>query len=152
MAGSVQAGGHYEATLDRAGLALGAGGAVGGLFAMLLVGIGSEPDPSALLVGFCVGALITAMAAVAIGGPVWLLCHVLGRRGPRSAITIGALAGFALFLGAQSYGFGLVETPPGDAPTLLYRAISAVATSLVLAAVAALIGWTMWRTAYRRVR
>lgn len=142
---------RYEATLDRAGLALTAGGLVGGVFATVLVLIGSGAAPLELLAGFLVGAVITAMAAVAIGGPVWLLCHAFGQRGPWMAILVGALAGFALFLGGQTYGFGLFAMPVTDSETLLFRWISAVATSLILALVSALIGWTMWRVAYRRV-
>lgn len=141
----------YETTLDRAGLALAAGGLVGGLFAAVLVLIGSGGAPLALLVGFVVGVVITTMAAVAIGGPVWLVCHAFGQRGPWMAILVGALAGFALFLGGQTYGFGLFAMPVTDTQTLLFRWISAVATSLILSLVAALIGWTMWRVAYRRV-
>lgn len=148
MAGRARA--EYEASLDRAGLALGAGGIVGGLFAALLVTIDSGFDFFPMLVGFIVGAGVTAMAAVAIGGPIWILCHVLDRRGPWSAVSVGALAGFALFLGGQTYGFGIFGMPAGDAPTLLYRWVSAGAISLMLALVAALIGWTMWRVAYRR--
>lgn len=150
--GSGAAGRGYAASLDRAGFALAAGGAVGGLFAALLVAIGTGPQPFAMLVGFFVGAVITAMAAVAIGGPVWVVCHATGRRGPGTAVLVGAFAGFALFLGGQTYGFGVFEMPVTDAQTLVFRWISAVATSLVLALVAALIGWTMWRVAYRRVR
>ena len=142
---------RYEASLDRAGLALAAGGMVGGVFAGVLVMVGTGLAPFAILVGFVVGMMITAMAAVAIGGPVWLVCHATGRRGPGMAVTVGALAGFALFLGGQTYGFGLFEMPVTDSETLLFRWISAVATSLVLALVAALVGWTMWRVAYRRV-
>ena len=141
----------YEASLDRAGLALGAGGLVGGAFAAVLVGIGSGVAPVGLIVGFVIGVLITMMAAVAIGGPVWLLCHALGKRGPGIAVAVGALAGFALFLGGQTYGFGLFDMPVTDPPTLLFRWLSAAATSLILALVSALIGWTMWRVAYRRV-
>lgn len=141
----------YEASLDRAGLALGAGGGVGGLFAAGLVTIGSGFDPFPMLIGFLVGAVITAMAVVAIGWPIWIVCHALDRRGPWSAVGVGALAGFALFLGGQTYGFGIFAMPPGDTPSLMYRWMSAIATSLVLALVSGLIGWTMWRVAYRRV-
>ena len=142
---------RYEGSLDRAGLALGAGGLVGGAFAAVLVGVGSGLAPLELLVGFVIGAVITTMAAVAIGGPVWIVCHALGWRGPVMAVAVGALAGFALFLGGQTYGFGAFEMPVSDAQTLLFRWISAIATSLILALVAAVIGWTMWRVAYRRV-
>lgn len=141
----------YAATLDRAGYALGAAGLVGGVLAALLVLIGSGPEPLELVVGFLVGTVITTMAAVAIGGPVWTMCHALGLRGPGMAASVGAGAGFALFVGGQTYGFGLFELPPTDGATLAFRWISAVATSVVLALVAALIGWVMWRVAYRRV-
>ncbi|WP_404371671.1 hypothetical protein AB5I39_04430 [Sphingomonas sp. MMS24-J45] len=141
----------YEASLDRAGLALGAGGLVGGVFATIVVAIGSGIAPTGLIVGFVLGVLITMMAAVAVGGPLWILCHALGWRGPGSAIAVGALAGFALFLGGQTYGFGLFDMPALDSQALLFRWISAAATSLILALVSALIGWTMWRMAYRRV-
>eukprot|EP01037_Dinobryon_pediforme_P030607 gene30607-34745_t len=130
----------YEASLDRAGLALGAGGIVGGLFAAVLVSVGSGLDPFPMLIGFLVGAVITAMTVVAIGGPVWIVCHALDRRGPVSAVSVGAFAGFALFLGGQTYGFGIFAMPSEDTPTLLYRWMSAIATSLVMALVSALIG------------
>ena len=141
----------YEASLDRAGFALLAGGVVGGAFAAVLVTIGSGIAPLEITVGFVVGAVVTAMTAVAIGGPVWLVCHAFGRRGPGMASFVGACAGFALFLGGQTYGFGLFEMPVTDTQTLLFRWISGVATSVILALVAALVGWTMWRVAYRRV-
>ena len=140
----------YETSLDRAGLALAAGGLLGGAFAAVLVAIGGPPSALGLVVGFLVGAVIVAMAAVAIGGPLWLVCHVFGRRGPISAAVVGAVAGFALFLGGQTYGFGLFDMPVTDARTLLFRWISAVATSLILAALSAGIGLAMWRVAYRR--
>lgn len=140
----------YETSLDRAGLALAAGGLLGGAITTVLVAIGGPPSAVSLVVGFLVGAVIVSMAAVAIGGPLWLACHALGRRGPISAAAIGAVAGFALFLGGQTYGFGLFDMPVTDARTLLFRWISAVATSLILAAISATIGLTMWRVAYRR--
>lgn len=141
----------YEASLDRAGLALGAGGLVGGTFAAILVSIGSGLAPVTLIVGFVIGVLITMMAAVAIGGPVWILCHAMGWRGPGMALGVGAVAGFALFLGGQTYGFGLFDMPATDSQAVLFRWLSAAATSVILALVSALIGWTMWRVAYRRV-
>lgn len=141
---------RYEASPDRAGLALAAGGLVGGAFAAVLVMVGDGLAPLAILAGFVIGTIVTAMAAVAIGGPLWLVCHATGRRGPGMAVLVGALAGFALFLGGQTYGFGLFDMLATDTRTLLFRWISAVATSLLLALVAALVGWTIWRVAYRR--
>ena len=141
----------YDTTLDRAGLALGAGGLMGGTIASVLVALGGPPSLLGIVVGFVVGAVITAMTVIAVAGPLWLAAHAFGRRGPGSAALIGAIAGFALFLGGQTYGFGLFTMPPTDARALLFRWISAAATSLILAAVAAAIGLVMWRVAYRRV-
>ena len=140
----------YETSLDRAGLALGAGGLLGGAFASVLVALGGSPTPFSIAVGFVIGTVITAMAVVAVAGPLWLVAHALGRRGPGTAILIGAAAGFALFLGGQTYGFGLYTMPATDTETLIFRWISAVATSLILSGMSALIGFTMWRVAYRR--
>lgn len=141
----------YETSLDRAGLALAAGGLLGGVLSSVLVAAGGATSLQGIVVGFLIGAVITAMAAVAVAGPLWLVMHALRKRGPRSAALVGAVAGFALFLGGQTYGFGLFEMPPTDARTLMFRWVSAAATSLILAALAALIGLAMWRVAYRRI-
>jgi len=142
---------HYETSLDRAGLALAAGGALGGLLTVALVAAGQPGSWFALPVGFVIGAVITVMAVVAIGGPLWIVAHALGKRGPRTAIALGAVSGFALFLCGQTYGFGVFTMPPIDGRTLLFRWISAAATSMILSLVCAVIAWTMWRVAYRRV-
>jgi hypothetical protein len=142
---------HYETSLDRAGLSLAAGGAMGGLLTGALVAAGRPDSWLYLPVGFVVGAIITAMAVVAIGGPLWIVAHAIGKRGPRSAIMLGAFAGFALFLCGQTYGFGLFTQPPMDNRTIIYHWISGAATSLILSLVCAVIAWTMWRVAYRRV-
>jgi hypothetical protein len=142
---------RYDTTLDRAGLALGTGGLMGGLLAVPLVLLGGSWSSLSLVVGFVVGATISAMAIVAIGGPLWMVCHALGRRGPVAASVVGAVAGFALFLGGQTYGFGLFDMPVSDARTLMFRILSAIATSLILAGFSAAIGLAMWRVAYRRV-
>ncbi|MES2057018.1 MAG: hypothetical protein V4564_13865 [Pseudomonadota bacterium] len=141
----------YDTSLDRAGLALATGGLMGGLFAVLLVLFGGSWSLLPLVVAFIVGSIISAMAIIAIGGPLWLICHALGKRGPVAAATVGAVAGFALFLGGQTYGFGLFDMPVSDARTLLFRILSGIATSLVLAGFSAAIGLAMWRVAYRRV-
>lgn len=122
----------YRASLDRAGHALAAGGMLGGLIAAGLVAIGSGPAPFALLAGFVIGAALTPVLAVAIGGPLWLVCRAIGWRGPLAAVVAGALAGFAMFLGGQTYGFGLFAMPPSDGQTLL-SAGSAVGVVLALA-------------------
>lgn len=141
----------YDTSLDRAGLSLGAGGLLGGVFASILVAIGGPPSPIGIFVGFIIGIVITAMTAVAVSGPLWLVAHALNRRGPGSAALVGAISGFALFLGGQTYGFGLFAMPPTDSLTLIFRWISAVATSIILAGMSAAIGLVMWRVAYRRI-
>ncbi|MES1974126.1 MAG: hypothetical protein V4472_16825 [Pseudomonadota bacterium] len=141
----------YDTSIDRAGLALAAGGLLGGAFAAVLVVLGGPPSPLGIVIGFIVGTVITAMAAIAVAGPLWLVAHAIGRRGPVTAALIGAIAGFALFLGGQTYGFGLFTMPATDARTLMFRWISAIATSLILAALSAVIGLVMWRVAYRRI-
>ena len=141
----------YETSLDRAGLALGAGGLLGGAFAAVLVAFGGSATPFSVAVGFVIGTVITAMAVVAVAGPLWIVAHALGRRGPVMAMLVGTIAGFALFLGGQTYMFGLYTMPATDTQTLMFRWISAVATSLILAAISALIGLVMWRVAYRRI-
>jgi len=142
---------RYETSLDRAGLSLAAGGAMGGVLTVILVAAGQPESWLYLPVGFVIGAVITAMAVVAIGGPLWIVAHAVGRRGPRSAIMLGAFAGFALFLCGQTYGFGLFAQPAMDNRTIIYHWISGAATSLILSLVCAAIAWTMWRVAYRRV-
>jgi len=141
----------YDTTLDRAGLSLVAGGLAGGVAASILVAIGGPPSLLAILTGFVIGVVITAMAAVAVAGPLWIVAHALHRRGPGTAALVGAISGFALFLGGQTYGFGLFAMPATDARTLMFRWISAIATSLILAALSAGIGLVMWRVAYRRI-
>lgn len=142
---------RYETSLDRAGLSLAAGGTMGGLLTVALVAAGRPESWLYLPVGFVIGAIITAMAVVAIGGPLWIVAHAIGKRGPRSAVVLGAFAGFALFLCGQTYGFGLFTQPPMDNRTIIYHWISGAATSLILSLVCAAIAWTMWRVAYRRV-
>ena len=141
----------YETSLDRAGLALGAGELLGGAFAAILVAFGGSATAFSVAVGFVIGTVITAMTVVAVAGPLWIVAHALGRRGPVPAMLVGTIAGFALFLGGQTYMFGLYTMPATDTQTLMFRWISAVATSLILAAISALIGLVMWRVAYRRV-
>ena len=140
----------YRATLDRAGLALAAGGLLGGLLIVGLVLLGGPTSAIGLAVALVAGSVLSAILAVAVGGPLWTLCHRIGWRGPAAAFLIGALAGFALFLAGQTYGFGLFDAPPSDARSLLFRWLSGIATSLVLALLCGGIGLAMWRVAYRR--
>ncbi len=115
---------QYETTIDRVGLAI------------------------ALLVG----AILTALGITALAAFPWLLLHATGKRGPVSAALLGAAIGFLLFLGGQTWGFGLFTMPAMDIRTAFMRWVSGIATSLVMAAMAAAVAVVMWRVAYRRVR
>lgn len=141
----------YETTLDRTGFALATGALLGGLTVLVLVLLGGARDPLTLIGWFLIGSAFSAIAITAVAGPLWLVMHVAGLRRARHAAMIGAAAALAILVGAQTWGFGLLEMPPIDNNTLLYRWISAVLTSAVVAVVAALIGLAMWRVAYRPV-
>lgn len=141
---------RYDTTVDRAGVALGAGSALGGLVALGLLLSGGNYDPATLATGWVLGTVCTAIGLVAVAGPIWLIMHVAGLRRAHHAALVTGLAALALLVGAQTYGFGLFEMPAMDGRTLMVRWLSALLTSLILAVVAGGIGLVMWRIAYRR--
>ncbi len=140
---------RYDTTIDRAGLALGVGSVFAGLIVLGLLLLGGKRDPLSLAGGWLIGSLIAGIAITAVGGPLWLVMHVAGLRRARHAALVGAVTALAIFVGAQTYGFGLFEMPPMDSRALLFRWISAIASSGILALFAAGIGALMWRIAYR---
>ena len=142
---------RYETTLDRVGLAIAVGGLMGGAIAMLMMAFGGALGVGTLAMALVMGALLTALAITALAAFPWMLLHAAGRRGPVSAALLGAAIGFVVFLGGQTWIFGLMEIPAMDARTLLFRWASGIATSLVMAAMSAGIAVVMWRVAYRRV-
>jgi hypothetical protein len=141
---------RYETTVDRVGLALATGGGLGGLAVLLLVIAGGQRDPLQLLTAAALGALFTTLAIAAVGAPVWLALHIAGYRRAWHAGALGGALAMILFVAGQTQGFGLFGLP-GDSDTLLFRWLSALATSALLAAVAAGIAVAMWRVAYRPV-
>ncbi len=144
---------HYETTLDRAGIARSASAARwAGESCSGCCCSAASAIRFALATAWIIGSIFIGIGMTAVAGPLWLVMHVAGLRRARHAALVGALAALAIFVGAQTYGFGLLEMPVIDSRTLLFRWASAVATSAVLAAVAALIGAIMWRIAYRRAR
>jgi len=142
---------RYETNLDRVGLAIAAGGLMGGAIAMLMMAFGGALSVVTLATALVVGSLLTALAITALAAFPWMLLHASGRRGPVSAALLGAAIGFVVFLGGQTWIFGILEIPAMDARTLLFRWASGIATSLVMAAMSAGIAVVMWRVAYRRV-
>ncbi|MBN8814039.1 MAG: hypothetical protein J0J06_01170 [Sphingomonas sp.] len=142
---------QYETSIDRVGLAIGAGGLMGGAIGVLLMAFAGTHNAAALLAGLLIGSLMTALSITALAAIPWALLHASGRRGPMAAAVLGAAIGFALFLGGQTYGYGLFTMPATDAGALLYRWASGFLTSLVMAAMAAGVAVVMWRVAYRKV-
>ncbi len=144
------AGHRYDTSIDRAGIALGAGSLLAGIIIVVLVVAGGRHDPVSIVSGWMIGSIFAALAMTAVGGPLWLVMHVAGLRRAHHAALIGAATAMAIFVGAQTYGFGLFEMPPMDSRALLYRWLSAILSSAVLALAAGAIGVVMWRIAYRR--
>ncbi len=142
---------RYQTSLDRIGLAIGAGGLMGGAIAMLLMLFGGALAIGALAMAFVIGSVLTALAITALAAFPWMLLHAAGRRGPVSAALLGAAIGFVVFLGGQTWIYGLVEMPAMDARTLLFRWASGIATALVMGTMSAGIAVVMWRVAYRRI-
>jgi len=141
---------RYDMSIDRAGLALGAGSALAGGIVLGLLLLGGQRDPLGLLGGWLIGSLFSGIAITAVGGPIWLALHVAGLRRAWHAALVGAMTAMLIFVGAQTYGFGMFGMPVMDGRTLLFRWLSAAASSAILALIAAAIGAVMWRIAYRR--
>lgn len=140
---------RYDTTIDRAGLALGAGSAFAGLIVLGLLLLGGKRDALSLVSGWMIGSLIAGIAITAVGGPLWLVMHVAGLRRAHHAALVGAVTALAIFVGAQTYGFGLFEMPPMDNRALLLRWLSAIAVSGIMALFAGATAVLMWRIAYR---
>ena len=142
--------GRYETSIDRAGLALGAGSLMLGLATLLLLLPDGQYGAQSLALGFVLGTLIGALALIAVAGPLWLVLHVAGLRGPVTAALAGSVLTLILFIGAQTHGFRLFDAaaPAGDAA--LFRWVSALLTAGLLGIVAAGIALAMWRIAYHR--
>jgi len=141
---------RYETSIDRVGLAIGAGGLMGGAIGVLLMVFAGTHNAGALLAALLIGSLMTALSITALAAIPWALLHAAGRRGPIAAAVLGAVIGFVLFLGGQTYGYGLFAMPAMDARALLYRWASGFLTSLIMAAMAAGIAVVIWRVAYRK--
>ncbi len=141
---------RYDTSIDRAGLALGAGSALAGLIVLALLLLGGQRQPLNLLSGWLIGSIFSGLAITAVGGPIWLVMHVAGLRRSWHAALVGAVTAMVIFVGAQTYGFGMLDMPEIDSRTLLFRWLSALASSALLAGLAAGIAAIMWRIAYRR--
>ena len=128
---------RYETSIDRIGLAIGAGGAMGGAITALLMLFSGSVGIGAVAAALVIGAALTALAVTALAAIPWALLHATGRRGPIAAAVLGAVIGFIVFLGGQTYGYGMFAAPEMDSRTWLYRWAIGILTSLVMAAIAA---------------
>lgn len=142
---------YYETSIGRVGFSIAFGGLVAGGMAALLLWMGGQHSPLALLLGWLIGAFFSAVAIVIVAGPVWLTLHLMQRRGPGYALLTALVLVMLMFVGGQTYGFGLFSAPITDGQTMLFRWLSAIGTSLAVAAAAMAIALVMWRIAYRRV-
>jgi hypothetical protein len=149
MTGAARTQRRYDTSIDRAGLALGAGSLLGGVLILGLLVAGGQHDPLALAAGLALGTIFSAIAITAVCGPLWLVMHVAGLRRARYAALVAGVTAMGIFTGAQTHGFGLFTLAPLDQRAWLLRWISAAATSLLIALIAAAIGLVMWRIAYR---
>ena len=140
----------YHTSFDRAGLALGAGSLMLGCLSVLLLLPGGAHDLRTLALGFALGTLFGALALTAAAGPLWLMLHVAGLRGPVTACVAGMMTALALFVAAQTHGFGLFDAQALASGAALFRWVSALLTAGLLAILAGGIALAMWRIAYRR--
>lgn len=130
--------GDYRTSIDRIGLALACGAGLAGLAASILVILGGEESTRAALFALLIGGIFAALTITVIAGPVWLLLHLSGQRGPAAATLSGAAIGFLLMLAA---GLGGGDDEPWP---------RALGGALLAAALAGAIALVMWRVAYRR--
>lgn len=151
MNGAEQAGHYYETSIHRVGFSIAFGGVLAGGIAATLLWLGGQHSPLALALGWLIGTFFSAIAIVIVAGPVWLTLHLMQRRGPGYAVLTALVLVMLMFVGGQTYGFGLFSAPITDGQTMLFRWLSALGTSMALAVAAMLIALGMWRIAYRRV-
>lgn len=137
----------YDTSIDRVGLALGAGSLLGGLVVAVLTGWGGQHSPMALVLSWAIGSVFVAIGMTAFGGPIWLVMHLAGLRRPWHAALVGAVPLFVLLAGVQ----GLGSAPLIDTRDWIVRTAATLGNAALLALLAAAIALVMWRIAYRRV-
>ena len=137
---------RYTITPDRAGHAVAAGGFAIGATSLALLAFNGARGASSLVSAAMIATFFGVVAIVAVGGPIWLACHVLGRRGPGSA----AGAGFGAALLLAAFAQALMPPSSADADAAWAAAVNAVASSLGIALIGAGVALLMWRIAYRR--
>jgi hypothetical protein len=119
--------------------------------------------PSLILEYFELALAVWAFGLIAVGLVPWWLLHKAGRRDWRVAVTLGAALTFAVVFALGTNGFGLIPHAPGSdysasdsgGLTIDHFRITrhgwlvALQEAGVFAAIGAVIGGIIWRTAYR---
>lgn len=160
----------YVTTLSRAALAIAVGAAVGALIVVaVLVALPAYRYGDDLVargqLSFIAFVAVAAFAVWAIGLtviaiPCWRILHRRGWRDWRAAIVLGFVLTFVTYL-ALSTGFGLgfgsgYSAGDGGGMTVVNGRLTAHGWSRALAAAALqgaigmVVGWMVWRVAYRR--
>ncbi|WP_156402428.1 hypothetical protein [Caulobacter sp. Root1472] len=86
-------------------------------------------------------SIVWLLGLLVVGAPVWWLTHGLGVRSAWLAAAVGAIAPPALYLACSLHG----------RPTSVIWALKEEWTLYpILAAIGAVVGWTVARSAYRR--
>jgi hypothetical protein len=168
---------RYELTIKRAVLALAAGEIFGTIILSIL---GAFPFPSAALRSHggvdldwtnFLSAVVSVIPFVAIvfgigllivGVPGWVLLHRNGWRGWRAALAFGFvatagldLAAFAVFPVLISVE-GTYSASDDGGPTIINGHVTLhgwtefAEQAITLGAVSAIVGWVIWRIAYRK--
>lgn len=109
-------------------------------------------------------SIVWLVGLTVAGLPAWIVLHRRGRRGWRAAVALGAGLTFTVFM-LLSFGDDLIREPPptgstfsaGDAfgqivvdnQTTAYGYFTKVLVSAIFALIGAVVGWVVWRVAYR---
>lgn len=119
--------GYYVTAIDRIGWAFATGGAIGGLYAVLLAARAGS-GVAGIAAASAIGTAITLLLLVLVAAPIWTWFHQRGFRGPGTAAALGA--GLAVVMAAVS----------GALPVTPLAGLGGAA-----------IGWAMQRAGYRRL-
>jgi hypothetical protein len=145
----------YDTTIDRAAIALVVGALVGSLLVgatmivLGLAGVGSGQliDPVRLgLIAPIYAFFYFAAGLAAVGVPIWIVLHRRGYRGRLAATVTGFFAAGLTWLLLQTWNNIVRGTIP-EVGELWPVLISA----LPVAIIGAVVGFVVWRIAYRPV-
>ena len=161
--------GDYETSLPRVVAGILAGTITGAAIVTVAM-LWPERDLQLLLAlqggatVFVFASIIWAAGLLLLATLPWALLHHYRRRGWGSAVALGIVLTFIVWFGVATYGFGL--SIPGDlrdagspgGPTVVDGRltsqgwIEAFQKAWVFSVAGALVGFVVWRVAYRRAK